>query len=165
MKESLEYNTFHELHCDLGLTIRAPRQSKWRVLYPNAGMLRGFEHLGTVQILCTDGTEAYFHVGRKTIFHGHLRAFTGPVAKSYVWDCDWDFVRCKRKVSVFKRRDGSYAVIPHDKDMEEYKEMHSTYVPFGHHPDDEGYNEPTASKALNASRAKSSRVRQLFDTI
>lgn len=168
MRDTLDYATFHELACDLGgrLLIRPDRLAKWRVVYPNAGDLEGFEHLGQVLILCTDGTEAYFHVGRDTIFHGHLKAFNGPVAKVYVWACDWDFVNHKRKVSVFKRADGTVTVIPRDKDMEEYREMHPSYARLGTLPEDLGYCAPQVRESLRAkSSTAASKARQILATL
>ncbi len=75
--------------------------------------------------MATDGLEAYYHVDESGfLWKGHLKAFTGPVAKVYVWEQDWDYEKKKRKVRVFRRFDGSYAIIPQDSFWEQYWEKH-----------------------------------------
>ena len=106
------------------IKVRPDRLSKWRLLYPNAGELRGLEHLGTVLILATDGCEAFFHVNDTYILHGHLANFNGPISRVYVFPEDWDFTRHRRRVNVFARGDGTYAVIPKDTFWDEYWSMH-----------------------------------------
>lgn len=98
---------------------------KWRLLFPNVGTLDGFPHLGNVMICATDGLEALYHIDESgTLWRGHLKAFRGPIAKVYVFEEDWDYERNKRKVRVFRRRDGSFAIIPQDSFMESYWDAH-----------------------------------------
>ena len=110
-----------EYHIQIPLRHR----DKWRLLFPNAGQLIGFPHFGNVLILATDGLLAYYHVDFSgQLFLGHLKAFIGPIAKEWVDEDDWDWVNNKRKVNVFKRADGSYAIIPKDSFWDRYWSKH-----------------------------------------
>jgi hypothetical protein len=120
------HTSFHDLMLDYDLLIPAARLPKWRLLFPNVGELSGFPHFGNVMIAATDGLEAFYHVdGSGFLWKGHLKMFTGPVAKVYVWEEDWDYVARKRKVDVRKRADGSVVVIPRDSFWQGYWEKHS----------------------------------------
>ena len=126
--DRLYYDNLTDLLRNVEIPLPPARLAKWRWVFPNTGTLRGLEHLGTVAILCTDGCEAYFHVGGDQVLHGHLKNFIGPVTKEYVWEQDWDWEKNRRKVSVFRRHDGTYAIIPRDKEKEEYWSKHSKYT-------------------------------------
>lgn len=118
--------SFHDLMLDYDLLILAARLPKWRLLFPNVGELSGFPNFGNVMICATDGLEAFYHVDDSGfLWKGHLKMFTGPVAKVYVWEEDWDYVARKRKVDVRKRADGSVVVIPRDSFWQGYWEQHS----------------------------------------
>lgn len=120
------HRSFHDLMLDYDLLIQPTGLSKWRLLFPNVGTLDGFPHFGNVMICATDGLEAFYHVDDSGfLWKGHLKAFSGPVAKVYVWEEDWDFEKHKRKVDVRKRADGSIVVIPRNSFMQEYWERHS----------------------------------------
>lgn len=111
---------------DYDLLIPAARLPKWRLLFPNVGELSGFPHFGNVMICATDGLEAFYHVDDSGfLWKGHLKMFTGPVAKVYIWEDDWDYIGRKRKVDVRKRADGSVVVIPRDSFWQGYWEQHS----------------------------------------
>jgi hypothetical protein len=119
------HHSFHDLMLDYDLLIPPARLAKWRLLFPNVGELSGFPHFGNVMIAATDGLEAFYHVDDSGfLWKGHLKAFSGPVAKVYVWEEDWDYVNHKRKVDVRKRADGSIVVIPRDSFWQEYWEKH-----------------------------------------
>lgn len=119
------HTSFHDLMLDYDLLIPPARLSKWRLLFPNVGELSGFPHFGNVMICATDGLEAFYHVDDSGfLFKGHLKAFTGPVAKVYIWEDDWNYVAQKRKVDVRKRADGSVVVIPRDSFWQGYWEQH-----------------------------------------
>lgn len=119
------HRSFHELMLDYDLLIQPAKLPKWRLLFPNVGELSGFPHFGNVMIAATDGIEAYYHVDESGfLWKGHLKMFTGPVAKVYIWEEDWDFARRCRKVDVRKRADGSIVVIPRDFFWQGYWEQH-----------------------------------------
>lgn len=118
--------SFHDLMLDYDILIPSARLPKWRLLFPNVGELSGFPHFGNVMICATDGLEAFYHVDDSGfLWKGHLKMFTGPVAKVYIWEDDWDYVGRKRKVDVRKRADGSVVVIPRDSFWQGYWEQHS----------------------------------------
>lgn len=120
------HRSFHDLMLDYDLLVQPARLSKWRLLFPNVGELEGFPNFGSVMICATDGLEAFYHVDDSGfLWKGHLKMFTGPVAKVYVWEDDWDYVNHKRKVDVRKRADGSVVVIPKDSFWQGYWETHS----------------------------------------
>lgn len=120
------HRSFHDLMIDYDLLIQPAKLAKWRLLFPNAGELDGFPHFGLVQICATDGLEAFYHIGTDDyLWKGHLKAFNGPVAKTYVWEEDWDYENRKRKVNVFRRGDGSLVIIPRDSFMDAYWEKHT----------------------------------------
>jgi hypothetical protein len=122
--QSLYHKTLAELIADANLQISSRDRDKWRLTFPNVGELQGFPQFGKVLIMATDGLLAYYEVGFPSLWLGHLSAFTGPIAKEYVWEDDWDYVRRCHKVRVFKKRDGTYAIIPQDSFMDEYWEQH-----------------------------------------
>lgn len=119
------HRSFHDLMLDYDLLIQPAKLSKWRLLFPNVGTLDGFPHFGNVMICATDGLEAFYHIDDSGfLWKGHLKMFSGPVAKVYVWEEDWDYVNHKRKVDVRKRADGTMVVIPRDSFMQDYWERH-----------------------------------------
>jgi hypothetical protein len=119
------HRSFHDLMLDYDLLIRPASLPKWRLLFPNVGELSGFPHFGNVMITATDGLEAFYHVDDSGfLWKGHLKMFTGPVAKTYVWEEDWDYVGRKHKVDVRKRADGSVVVIPRDSFWQGYWKKH-----------------------------------------
>lgn len=119
------HRSFHDLMLDYDLLIQPAGLAKWRLLFPNVGTLDGFPNFGNVMICATDGLEAFYHVDDSGfLWKGHLKAFSGPVAKVYIWEEDWDYVKHKRKVDVRKRADGSIVIIPRNSFMQEYWERH-----------------------------------------
>lgn len=56
---------------------------------------------------------------------GHLRNFEGPVAKEHVFDVDWDWERNTRRVNVFKRKNGTFVILPCDSEARSYWEEHT----------------------------------------
>lgn len=111
---------------DFNVQVPAASFPKWRLLFPNVGTLDGFPHLGAVMICATDGLEALYHIDESgTLWRGHLLMFRGPISKVYVFEEDWDYERNKRKVNVFRRHDGSFAIIPQDSFMESYWSQHA----------------------------------------
>lgn len=104
-----EPNTIPDLMREYNWTIPARQRDNWRALYPNVGWHQGYR----CSILATDGLLAAFNYSG-TLVIGHLKNFVGPVAKVEIDERDWDWDRNVRKVSVFKRRDGTVAIIPQD---------------------------------------------------
>ena len=108
---------------DFSVVLPLQEIDNWRSLYPNGGYIRGLEHLHVQNILATNGCLALFHTpGRRNAWFGHLSNFLGPVAKEFVPDEDWDWKRNTRQVKVFRRKDGTCAIIPQDTLREEYFE-------------------------------------------
>lgn len=121
------HRDFLDLASDYNLIVPQKQYDNWRLLYPNLGEIDGFDHfgLGLVAICATNGIEAYFKVDESgTLWRGHLRSFNGPIAKEYVWPEDWDYEKRKRKVKVFRRADGTFAIIPQDSFNEQYWSKH-----------------------------------------
>ena len=120
-----EIYTIEQLMERYGITINIKQRDNWRILFPNVGELIGFPNFGNVMIMATNGILAYYHVDHSgQLFLGHLRAFTGPIAKEYVDEDDWDFEKRRHKVNVYKRADGTYAIIPKDSFWDAYWEKH-----------------------------------------
>jgi hypothetical protein len=123
------------------LTIPNRQRDNWRWTFPNVGYIRGFEHFGNVFIHATNGILAYYRIDESgSLWLGHVSSFVGPIAKEYVYEEDWDWIRNTRKVNVFKRADGSIVVIPKDVFWDHYwnkhqrmsKEEHAIYCEVGH---------------------------------
>lgn len=125
MKPLGSHSSFLELMADFNVQVPPASFPKWRLLFPNVGTLDGFPNLGSVMICATDGLEALYHIDESgTLWRGHLLMFRGPVSKVYVFEEDWDYEKNKRKVRVFRRHDGSFAIIPQDTFMESYWSVH-----------------------------------------
>lgn len=61
-----------------------PRQGKdWRPTQRTRGHIAGLEHVGTLEILCTDGVVAYFASADNKTFYGHIQKFSGKVKPLY----------------------------------------------------------------------------------
>jgi hypothetical protein len=123
------------------LTIPNKQRDNWRWTFPNTGELIGFERFGFAMIHATNGILAYYRVDDSgSLWLGHLACFTGPIAKEYVFEEDWDYENHKRRVSVFKRKDGSIVIIPKDWLMDWYwskcdrmsQEEHKVWAEVGH---------------------------------
>lgn len=80
------------------ITLPARTIMEWRACAPHRGTIQGFEHLGTLAILCTDGVVGWFlrlgvaqrapqaHVEVRSetqhlspLFYGHVQHFSGKV--------------------------------------------------------------------------------------
>lgn len=121
----MKLRTILELQADYGWQIPRATRDAWRPLWPNLGELRGLDELGRVRIVATDGCLAAFLTNSgASLLVGHLANFIGPVAKEEVHEEDWNFDRNTRVVKVFRRKDGSCAIIPQDTFLVSYFEQH-----------------------------------------
>ena len=66
-----------------------PRHGQgWRATLRTHGNIRGLDHVGQLEILCTDGIVAYFaicgtDVSSTELFYGHVKDFTGEVKPAF----------------------------------------------------------------------------------
>jgi hypothetical protein len=120
------FRSMNELMGAWNVQISNKSLDEWRLTFPNVGQLDGFPHLGNVLLVATNGLLALFDIDDpNALFLGHLKAFNGPMAKVFVSEEDWDYQRRRRVVKVFRRHDGTYAIIPQDTFADEYWSLHT----------------------------------------
>lgn len=118
------HQSIYSLLADWRVSIAAGDWKKWHLVHPARGYLQG---IGDVVVLATDGLLALFWDGGDTLIDGHIQWFIGPVSRHYIDELDWDFVNNKRKVNVFRRKDGSMCILPTDWVMDDYWKTRAKY--------------------------------------
>lgn len=113
-----------DLLAAFGTTLQTKDIRKWHLVHPARGYLQG---IGNVVILATDGLLALFYDGSNTLLDGHKEWFFGPVSRHYIDEEDWDFDENKQRVNVFRRNDGTFAILPTDWVMKDYWETRKKY--------------------------------------
>lgn len=68
-------------HCMMSFSLVLPRHGQgWRACMRTRGNLPGLEHVGELEILCTDGIVAFYTITATSgLFYGHTAGFTGEV--------------------------------------------------------------------------------------